>query len=106
MRKRYFPFIALILILTSCKSEFDSFNEDALTFANNDKRIDDKEYQKLVEQISGSDEKGFHQFKNDKGEIDDIKVVSYLLKYFKAKNVGLTANEIWQPETKSTQGNF
>jgi hypothetical protein len=113
MRKRYFPFIALILILTSCKweltsckSEFGSFNEDALTFANNDKRIDDKEYQKLVEQISASDEKGFHQFKNDKGEIDDIKVVSYLLKYFKAKNVGLTANEIWQPETKSTQGTF
>lgn len=104
--KRYLPFILLILILTSCKSEFGSFNEEALTFTNNDKRIDEKEYQKLLEQISGSDEKGFQQFKNDKGEIDNIKVVSYLLKYFKAKNVSLTANDIWQPETKSTQGTF
>jgi hypothetical protein len=106
MRTRYFPFIALILILTSCASEFGSFNEDALTFANNDKRIDDKEYQKLVEQISGSDEKAFQQFKNDKGKIDDIKVVSYLLKYFKAKNVGLTANDIWQPLTNASQETF
>jgi hypothetical protein len=104
--KLYLHFIILILILTSCKSEFGSFNEDAFTFAKNDKRIDDKEYQKLLDQISGSNEKGFQQFKNDKGEIDNIKVVSYLLKYFKAKNLGLTANEIWQPETKSTQGTF
>jgi predicted adenine nucleotide alpha hydrolase (AANH) superfamily ATPase len=106
MKKIHFPIIALILILTSCKSEFGSFNEEVLTFANNDKRIDEKEYQKLLEQISGSDEKGFQQFKNVKDEIDNIKVVSYLLKYFKAKNVGLTANDIWQPETKSTQGTF
>lgn len=106
MRKRYFPLITLILILTSCKSEFGSFNEDALTFANNDKRIDDKEYQKLVKQISDSDEKGFQQFKNDKGEIDDMKVVSYLLKYFKAKNIGLTANDIWHPLTNATQETF
>jgi hypothetical protein len=104
--KRYFPFILLILILTGCKSEFDSFNEKVLTFANNNKRIDEKEYQILLEQISGSDEKGFQQFKNDKGEIDNSKVVSYLLKYFKAKNVGLTAKDIWQPEINATQQTF
>ena len=104
--RKYFPFIVFILILTSCKSEFSSFNEDALSFANKDKRIDEQEYQKLLEQISGSDEKGFQQFKNDKGKIDNIKVVSYLLKYFKAKNVGLTANDIWQPLTNGTQETF
>lgn len=104
--KRYLPFILLILMLTSCKSEFGSFNEQALTFANNDKKIDEQEYQKLLKKISGSDEKGFHQFKNDKGEIDNIKVVSYLLKYFMAKNVGLTANDIWQPLTNGTQETF
>ncbi len=92
-------------MLTSC-TEFGSFNEQALTFANNDKKIDKQEYQKLLKQISGSDEKGFQQFKNDKGEIDNIKVVSYLLKYFKAKNVGLTANDIWQPLTNGTQETF
>lgn len=108
MTKLYLPFILLILILTSCicKSEFGSFNEQALTFANNDKRIDEQEYQKLVSQISDSDEKGFQLFKNDKGEVDNAKVVSYLLKYFKAKNVGLTANDIWQPATNVTQGTF
>jgi hypothetical protein len=104
--KRYLPFILLILMLTSCKSEFGSFNEQALTFANNDKKIDEQEYQKLLKKISGSDEKGFQQFKNDKGEIDNIKVVSYLLKYFMAKNVGLTANDIWQPLTNGTQETF
>ncbi|MBX7048311.1 MAG: hypothetical protein K1X40_03980 [Chitinophagales bacterium] len=104
--KRYLPFILLFLMLTSCKSEFGSFNEQALTFANNDKKIDEQEYQKLLKQISGSDEKGFQQFKNDKGEIDNIKVVSYLVKYFKAKNVGLTANDIWQPLTNGTQETF
>lgn len=93
-------------MLTSCKSEFGSFNDQALTCANNDKKIDEQEYQKLLKQISGSDEKGFQQFKNDKGEIDNIKVVSYLLKYFKAKNVGLTANDIWQPLTNGTQETF
>lgn len=104
--KRYLPFILLFLMLTSCKSEFGSFNEQALTFTNNDKKIDEQEYQKLLKQISGSDEKGFQQFKNDKGEIDNIKVVSYLLNYFKAKNVGLTANDIWQPLTNGTQETF
>ena len=104
--KRYLPFILLFLMLTSCKSEFGSFNDQALTFANNDKKIDEQEYQKLLKQISGSDEKGFQQFKNDKGEIDNIKVVSYLVKYFKAKNVGLTANDIWQPLTNGAQETF
>lgn len=93
-------------MLTSCKSEFGLFNEQALTFANNDKKIDEQEYQKLLKQISGSDEKGFQQFKNDKGEIDSIKVVSYLLKYFKAKNVGLTNNDIWQPKLNINQETF
>jgi len=104
--KRYLPFILLVLILTSCKSEFGSFNEKTLTFANNDKKIDEQEYQKLLKQISGSDEKGFQQFKNDKGEIDSAKVVPYLLKYFAAKHIGLAANDIWQPETLTTQGTF
>lgn len=92
--------------MTGCKSEFGSFNEQALTFANNDKRIDEQEYQKLLEQISSSDEKGFQQFKNDKGEIDNTKVVSYLVKFFNAKKVGLTAKDIWQPETNTIQETF
>lgn len=104
--RRYLPFILLVLILTSCKSEFGSFNEDVLTFANNDKQIDEKEYQKLLDHISVSEEKGFQQFKNDKGEIDNTKVVAYLLKYLKAKNIGLSANDIWQPKLNTNQETF
>lgn len=106
MRNKILYIFIPVLILTGCKSEFGSFNEKALAFANNDKRIDEKEYQTLLGQISSSDERGFQQFKNDKGEIDNTKVVSYLLKYFKAKNVGLTANDIWQPEAPVTKGTF
>lgn len=110
--KRFYPFIlltliaSLILIFTGCKSEFQSFNEKALVFAKNDKHIDKQEYQTLLKIISNDKERGFQQFKNDKGEIDNPKVVSYLLKYFKAKNLGLTTNDIWQPETLATQGIF
>jgi hypothetical protein len=111
MRKKYFPFIALILILTSCKltsckSEFGSFNEDGLTFANNDKRIDKQEYQKLLKQISISDDEGFQQFKNDKGDIDNTKVSLYLVKFFNAKKIPLLAKDIWQPETNKIQETF
>lgn len=77
----------MILILASCTSEFGSFNEKALLFANNDKRIDEEEYQTLREEISSSDDKGFQSFKNDKGEIDNSKVVSYLVKFFNAKKL-------------------
>jgi hypothetical protein len=60
----------------------------------------------LLEHISSSNEKGFQQFKNDIGEIDNAKVVSYLLKYFKAKNISFTTSDIWQPETNKTQEAF
>jgi hypothetical protein len=105
MRKRYFTIIAFILILISCK-EFDSFNENALTLANNDKRIDEQEYQKLIKQILSSNEKGFQQFKNEKGDIDNTKVVSYLVKFFNAKKIGLIASDIWQPVSNKTQESF
>ncbi|MCG9900889.1 MAG: hypothetical protein MH132_12865 [Hydrotalea sp.] len=106
MKKIHFLITALILILTSCKSEFGPFNEKALAFANNDKRIDEGEYQKLLIEISDSDDRGFQQFKNERGEIDNTKVVSYLVKFFNAKKIGLTANDIWQPETNKNQKGF
>ncbi|MBL7837497.1 MAG: hypothetical protein JNM67_08275, partial [Bacteroidetes bacterium] len=106
MRKIYIPFIVLNLIFTSCTSEFNSFNANILSFANNDRKIDQREYQELIEQILGSDEKGFQQFKNKKGEIDNAKFVTYLLKYFKAKNISLTINDIWKSESLSKKETF
>lgn len=106
MKRNILFLLVTISILIGCKPEFASFNERALTFANNDKFIDEQEYQKLLDQISESDDKGFQQFKNENDEIDHTKVVSYLLKYFKAKNVGLTINDIWQPDINTTQETF
>lgn len=107
MMKQYYPFVIILaLILTSCKSEFASFNDKALTFVKNDQRIDEQEYKVLTDQILHSDERGFQQFKDVNGDIDNPKVASYLLKYTNAKNVGLTANDIWQPNTSEQQGPF
>jgi len=89
-------FLSLIL-LTSCTSEFQSFNDTAFEFANNDKRIDQKEFESLLEDISASEERGFAQFKNENGTIENAKVLSYLLKYYSAKNLNLTESDIWQP---------
>ena len=64
MKKLYFISFLSSIILFGCsgfkfKSEFGAFNDDALAFATNDKHIDQKEYDTLVEQIKLSDEKGF-----------------------------------------------
>jgi len=90
--------ILIILILTSCQSEFTLFKEKATTFANSDNYIDEKEYQILLDEISCSDERDFKQFKNIQGVIDSSKVVTYLLKQFK-----LTKADIWQPITNLKQ---
>ena len=100
------PFIFLIFILTSCKSQFDAFNEKVSTFAKNDKRIDEKEYNSLRQLIIDSDENGFKQFKNEKNEIDNSKILAYLIKYCNAKKIGLAENDIWHPGTKNTKEKF
>jgi hypothetical protein len=106
MTNRCLPFILFTLLLISCKSEFGVFNEEAHALAINDKQIDEKEYKTLLEHISSSNEKGFQQFKTEKDEIDHVIVASYLLKYFKAKGLSLTADDIWQPEKSKTQEAF
>jgi len=103
MKKLYFISVLSAILLYSCKSEFGKFNDDALALATNDKRIDQKEYESLVEQINLSDEKGFQNLKSEDGKIDNDKVVAYLLKHYSAKKLALTSAEIWQPETKITK---
>uniref|UniRef100_UPI004048512C hypothetical protein n=1 Tax=Mariniflexile sp. TaxID=1979402 RepID=UPI004048512C len=94
------------MLLVSCTSEFQSFNDTALEFASNDKRIDQKEFESLLEDISASDERGLAQFKNENGTIENAKVLSYLLKYYSAKNLNLTESDIWQPESKEPLKEF
>lgn len=95
----------LILVIGSCKSEFQSFSDRALTYAN-DKRIDEDEYKTLIDEISGTEEKGFKQFKGQNDKIDDEKVRAYLVKLFNAKKLTLTENDIWQAKISSSQKTF
>ncbi|MFW5871699.1 MAG: hypothetical protein ACOCUT_01195 [bacterium] len=105
-RKTILIIFSCLMLLTSCTSEFQSFNDTALEFANTDNRIDQKEFERLLEDISASDERGFAQFKNEDGTIENAKVLSYLLKYYSAKNLNLTESDIWQPESKEPLKEF
>ena len=82
MKLTHYSVLIIAVLLCGCKTEFSKFNDDALAFSTNDKRIDQKEYESLVEQINLSDEKGFQNFKSESGKIDDNKIVAYLLKYY------------------------
>lgn len=105
-RKTVLIIFSCLMLLTSCTSEFQSFNDTALEFAKNDNRIEKNEFERLLEDISASDERGFAQFKNEDGTIENAKVHSYLLKYYSAKNLNLTESDIWQPESKETLKEF
>ncbi|MBY5957077.1 hypothetical protein KUV50_02945 [Membranicola marinus] len=94
------------MLLASCTSEFQSFNNTALESAKNDNQIDQKEFERLLEDISNSEELGFNLFKIDNGSIDTTKVISYLLKYYSAKNLNLSEADIWQPKSKEKQKEF
>lgn len=96
MKKLHLISLLSAIILYSCKSEFSQFNEEALFFAK-DMRIDQREYEKLIEHFKTSDEKGFQTFRTLGGEIDNAKVAAYLLKYFTANKLTLTSADIWQP---------
>lgn len=98
MKKRYSILLLSALLLYGCKSDFAKFNDDALAYATNDKHIDQKEYELLIQQIESSDEKGFKGLKSVDGKTDNNKVVAYLLKYYSAKKLGLTSADIWQPK--------
>jgi hypothetical protein len=105
-KKHYLLSLLLLFFLIGCNSKFELFNETIIQTASNDKKINKKEYQKLLEQISKSDEDGFQHFKNNKDEITHKEVVSYLLKYLKAKNIILSENDIWQPNKKTSNKSF
>jgi hypothetical protein len=98
MKKLYFIALLSTIILCGCGSDFEKFNDDTLASAVNDKHIDQKEYESLLTLINISDDKRFQQFKDDKGKIDNAKVISYLLKYLKAKKNELITADSWQPD--------
>lgn len=94
------------LLVNSCTSEFQSFNDTALKYANNDNQIDQEEFENLLEDISSSVERGFTQFKKENGTVENTQVVAYLLKYYSAKGLNLTEDDIWLPESKKPLNEF
>jgi hypothetical protein len=99
-------FFVILLLLVGCKSNFVKFQDQAIQFASNDKKIDEGEYNDLIAQIKKSKGKGFNQFYTSE-KIDNSKVVFYLLKLFAAKKINVTTSDIWQPQSESlTSGKF
>ena len=91
------------IFLSSCdkcggKSDFERFNEQALQSATNDQRIDQQEYETLVENIKSSDDRGFRLLKTESGEVDNAKVATYLKKYFDAKGMNIDLTGIYPPD--------
>lgn len=96
-----------LIMYGCCTTDFCQFNEKASSIVKNNKHIDKKSYESLVELAKISDEKAFQQFKNEDGKIDNSKITAYLLKYLSAKKITLTNADIWQPEeTKADKFNI
>ncbi len=105
MKKLYLFTLLSALILSGCKSDFEQFNEQAMSYAS-DKKIEQKEYEDLLELVSVSVDNKFQILKNDSGNIDNAKVLSYLLKYFKAKKSELAEANIWQPPVVASKNDL
>jgi hypothetical protein len=97
MKSIYFFLILSLLLLSGCKSKFARFQDEAVAFASNDEKIDEKEYNTLVEKIKASNDASFRQFMGANKEVDNPKLAEYLLKLFTAKRISMTAKDIWQP---------
>jgi len=100
MRLLYFLLIVSLLALSGCTSDFKSFQDEAVAFAS-DNKIDEKEYNSLVEKVKASNHENFNQFKGANKEIDNPKLAEYLLKLFTAKKISMTTKDIWQPSQMS-----
>ena len=94
-----------LLFLTSCESDLDKFNEQALNFAKNDGSISQQEFEVLVETAQNSDDRGFRPFKTEAGEIDYAKLADYLAKRFAREQIEMDVADIWQPGAGSALTN-
>lgn len=86
-------------MLISCG---ESFQDKAVKFAANDNKIDEQEYKTLAQEIKNSGDAGLRQFIGENGEIDDVKLKDYLVKFFAAKKMPVAANDIWTVATSET----
>jgi hypothetical protein len=101
MKLLYCLIPVFLLLSVGCPPKSARFQSDAVNFASNDNKIDEKEYNSLVELIKTSDDEDFKKlFTATNGEIDNSKTVEYLLKLFSAKKLSLTRKDIWQPDQR------
>lgn len=101
MKKIYILLIALCI--SSCTSEIESFNTLAVQMVREDRVLDQQEYEKLIQYIQkSSDTEVFRVFKTDKASIDPEQVHNYLINLFKAKQLMISSENLWNPETYLT----
>ena len=101
MNLQYLLLVLFLSTLAGCTSEFARFQNEAVVFASNDNKIDENEYNSLIEKIKASGDAAFKQFIGEDKEIDNSKLKDYLVKLFAAKKLSLTEKDIWQPNQAS-----
>lgn len=91
--------IVIILLLTfGCKpNDFENFQNQAIEFAQNDNKINEEEYNALSQIILTSADSRLIQFKKSDQEVDHQKVVQYLVKFLKTKEISLAEDNIAIP---------
>lgn len=105
--KQLFFILIFSLLLVGCKSNFAGFQEEAVKLASNDNKIDENEYNLLVEKIKASaDDRDFKQFVGENKEVNHPKLREYLLKYFTAKKLSLTDKDMWNSGGQPPIGKF
>lgn len=90
--------IISLLLLSGCgPKDFENFQNEAVKSAQGDNKIDENEYNKLAEIILKSSDPRLKDFKKSDQEVDDPKVVQYLLKLLKTRNLTLSEKDIITP---------
>jgi hypothetical protein len=99
--------ILCVVLLTGClETELEIITNKAIQFVTNDNKIDADEYASLEKMIKNSDDSSLERFKKSNSQLKDDVFISYLFKYFKAKNITITENDIWSPNNKNKKFNI
>jgi len=84
--------ILLIVFVWGCQSKKEEFDDKVLRFAQNDKQINEKEYEILCNMIKKSEEEVFDRFKLLNKSVNNSILIEYLKKLCESKNIKISDN--------------
>lgn len=105
MRKLYL-LIIISLLLSSCNSDdykFSDLQRNIIEFIEDDGKISQEEYNQLIEGILLSEDRKLERFKSEVTEVNYSILNDYILKYAKTKQINLTENDIWHPNSSEVE---